>query len=175
MVHYRRNRVIVVIANGIYGYEQYLLDPRFFATPATPPKAYVALNHWDFVKLAQSMGVPFAQPADTTAAFDAALAAARDVADGPSLIVAQVGPPRPSRGAGALTTAGAAWTEARSGQAAPPYDTAVTRVSSELEVNNKSCRKISRIVLLIVGSSDPSLSVLRCQVIAGNLLLDHLV
>lgn len=92
MVHYGRNPVVVVIANGIYGYEQYLLDPGFFAAPAKPPKAYVALNQWDFVKLAQGMGVAFAQVADTAAGLDAALAAAKRATGGPALIVAKVDP-----------------------------------------------------------------------------------
>ena len=44
MVHYGRNPVIVVIANGIYGYEQFLVDASFFSSLTQPPRPYVVLN-----------------------------------------------------------------------------------------------------------------------------------
>ena len=91
MVQYGRNPVIIVIANGIYGYEQFLLDPSFFSNPAQPPRPYVVLNQWDFVKFANGLGLQFAQAVNTAAAFDAALAAAKAL-NGPALIVAQVDP-----------------------------------------------------------------------------------
>ncbi len=91
LVQYGRNPVIVVIANGIYGYEQFLLDPSYFGNPAKAPRPYVVLNQWDFVKFANGLGVQFAQAVDTAAALDAALAAAK-AATGPALIVAQVNP-----------------------------------------------------------------------------------
>jgi indolepyruvate decarboxylase len=91
MVQYGRNPVIVVIANGIYGYEQFLVDPSFFSTPAKPPLPYVVLNQWDFVKFANGLGLQSAQSVNTAADFDVALAAAK-AASGPALIVAQVNP-----------------------------------------------------------------------------------
>jgi indolepyruvate decarboxylase len=89
MVLYGRNPVIVIVANGIYGYEQFLLDPSFFSGPNTSPRSYVVLNQWDFVKFANGLGVQFAEAVNTAADFDAALAAAR-ASNGPALIVAQV-------------------------------------------------------------------------------------
>jgi indolepyruvate decarboxylase len=91
MVHYGRNPVIVIIANGIYGFEQFLVDPAFFDNAANPPRPYVVLNQWDFVKFADGLGLQFAQVVGTAAAFDAALAAAKTT-NGPALIVAEVNP-----------------------------------------------------------------------------------
>ncbi len=91
MVQQARNPVIIVIANGIYGYEQYLVDGSYFSNPAKAPRPYVVLNQWDFVGFAKGLGAPFAQAVNTAAAFDAALAAAK-ATSGPALIAAQVDP-----------------------------------------------------------------------------------
>ena len=91
MVQYGRNPVIVVIANGIYGYEQFLLDSSFFNSPTQPPHPYVVLNQWDFGKFASGVGVQFAQTVNTAASLDASLAAAK-ATNAPALIVAQVNP-----------------------------------------------------------------------------------
>jgi indolepyruvate decarboxylase len=91
MVQYGCNPVIVVIANGIYGYEQFLVDPSFFSSPAKPPLAYAVINQWDFVKFAGGVGVQFAQSVNTAAAFDAALSAAKAF-NGPALIAAGINP-----------------------------------------------------------------------------------
>ena len=68
MVHYNRNPVIVVIANGIYGYEQFLVDASFFSSPTSSPRPYVVLNQWDFGKFANGVGVQFAQTVNPTCA-----------------------------------------------------------------------------------------------------------
>jgi indolepyruvate decarboxylase len=91
MVQYGCNPVIVVIANGIYGYEQFLVDPSFFSSPAKPPLPYAVINQWDFVKFAGGVGVQFAQSVNTAAAFDAALSAAKAF-NGPALIAAGINP-----------------------------------------------------------------------------------
>jgi indolepyruvate decarboxylase len=88
---YGRNPVVLLIENGIYGYEQFLLDPSFFASAAKPPIPYDELNDWNYVKLAEALGFQFAQAVSTAAALDAALAAAK-AHNGPGLIVAQVNP-----------------------------------------------------------------------------------
>ena len=90
MVQYGRNPVIVVIQNGIYGFEQFLVDQTFFSNPMQPARPYVTLNQWDFVEFAKGLGVQFAQAVSSAAAFDATLAAAKSF-NGPALIVAQVG------------------------------------------------------------------------------------
>jgi indolepyruvate decarboxylase len=89
MVQCGRNPVIVVLANGIYGYEQFLVGPSFFNNPANTPRPYVVLNQWDFVAFATGLGVKFAQAVNTAASFDSALAAAK-MLNGPALIAAQV-------------------------------------------------------------------------------------
>ena len=91
MVQYGRNPVIVVIANGIYGYEQYSVDSSFFSSATKPPRPYVVLNQWDFVKLATGLGLQYTQAVNNAASFDTALAAAKAV-NGSALIVAQVNP-----------------------------------------------------------------------------------
>jgi indolepyruvate decarboxylase len=91
MVHYARNPVVVVIDNGIYGYEQFLVDKAYFGAPGATPRPYVTLNHWDFVALAQGLGVRSARSVDTVAAFDAALTEAK-ASTAPALIVARVDP-----------------------------------------------------------------------------------
>jgi indolepyruvate decarboxylase len=91
MAHHGRNPVVILIANAIYGYEQFLLDASFFANPAKQPRPYVVLSNWDYVKLASALGFTSAQTVDTAAALDAALAAAKAYS-GPALVVAQVNP-----------------------------------------------------------------------------------
>jgi indolepyruvate decarboxylase len=91
MVQHGCDSVIVVIANGIYGYEQFLVDPSFFDNATNQPLPYAVLNQWDFVKFASGLGVQFAQNVRTAAAFDAALAAAKSF-NGPALIAAAVDP-----------------------------------------------------------------------------------
>ena len=81
-VQFRLNPIVVVLANGIYGFEQFLLDVSFFNNPANAPKPYVALNVWNFAG-AKGLGVQFAQNVDTPAALDGALAAAKAF-NGPS-------------------------------------------------------------------------------------------
>ena len=91
MAQYGRNPVIILIANGIFGYEQFLVDPTFFNSPMQPPRPYVVLRQWDFVKFADGLGLPFAQEVNTAAALDAALAAVKAI-NGPAMIIARVDP-----------------------------------------------------------------------------------
>ena len=89
MVHHGRNPIVVLIANGIYGYEQFLVDPSFFTDPTQPARPYVNLNQWDYVKLAGALGFTLAKAVDNAAALDTALAEAKGFS-GPCLIVADV-------------------------------------------------------------------------------------
>jgi len=93
MARYGRNPIIVLIANGIYGFEQFLLDRTYFNTNSTTPaRPYAVISQWDFVTFAKSLGVPCAKAVSTAADLDAELATAK-ARPGPCLIVAQV-PPR---------------------------------------------------------------------------------
>jgi indolepyruvate decarboxylase len=91
MAHYQRNPVIVVVDNGIYGYEQYLINSGYFGNPAAQPLPYVVLPRWDFVEFANGLGFTFAKTVDTAASFDAALSDAKAF-NGPALIAAKVDP-----------------------------------------------------------------------------------
>lgn len=91
MVQAKCAPIIVVIDNGIYGYEQFLIEPGYFNNPAKTPRSYCVLNRWDFVKFANGLGFQSAQSVNTAAALDAALAAAK-VSNTPALIAAQVDP-----------------------------------------------------------------------------------
>jgi indolepyruvate decarboxylase len=89
--HYCRNAVVLVIDNGIFGLEQYIIDSDYYDDPNAEPKPYVVLNPWDFAKFAQGMGVRDTRSVDTAAELDRALAEAKESA-APSLIVAKVSP-----------------------------------------------------------------------------------
>jgi indolepyruvate decarboxylase len=91
MAQYGRNPVVVVVANGIYGYEQFLIDPAYFSDPTSSPRPYVAFKPWDYGEFAKTFGVQLAQTVNSAVALDAGLAAAKAL-DGPALIVAQVNP-----------------------------------------------------------------------------------
>jgi indolepyruvate decarboxylase len=92
MARYGRSPIVVLIANGIYGFEQFLLDRTYFNINSnTPARPYAVIGQWDLVKLANSMGVNSAIAVDTAAALDSELAAAM-ANPGLSLIVAQVAP-----------------------------------------------------------------------------------
>lgn len=49
---------MIVLDNGLYGYEQFLVDRSYFHHPSAQPKPYVALNRWDFVAFAQASALP---------------------------------------------------------------------------------------------------------------------
>ena len=89
MVHHGRNPIVVLIVNGIYGFEQFLVDESFFTDPTQAARPYVNLSSWDYVKLAGALGIGLATAVDTVAALDAALAAAKAFS-GPCLIAANV-------------------------------------------------------------------------------------
>ncbi|MGS2615473.1 thiamine pyrophosphate-binding protein [Micromonospora sp. LZ34] len=91
MARHRRNPVVLVIGNGIYAFEQFIVDKAYFGNPAALPKPYVVLNRWDFVKFADALGVHSAQSVNTAAGLDSALANAK-ASPAPALIHAQVSP-----------------------------------------------------------------------------------
>jgi indolepyruvate decarboxylase len=91
LARYGRDPVVIVIDNGIYAYEQYLIDPTYFRAAGASPKPYVALNRWDFVALGHGLGIRSGRAVNTAAALDSALAAAK-ASNAPALIVAEVDP-----------------------------------------------------------------------------------
>ncbi|MFD0476393.1 thiamine pyrophosphate-dependent enzyme [Nonomuraea thailandensis] len=89
--HYCRNPVVLVIDNGVYGLEQYIIDSGYYDDPNAAPKPYVVLNPWDFAKVAHGFGVRNTYSVDTAAELDQALVEAKESA-APALIVAKVSP-----------------------------------------------------------------------------------
>lgn len=78
--------IVLVLDNGLYGIEQWLLEPRFFQDATTPPKPYLSLNRWDYVGLAKALGVSQAVTVDTKAKLDDALSKAKANPKEPSLL-----------------------------------------------------------------------------------------
>lgn len=84
------NAVVVIVDNGLYGYEQYLLDPSYYRSATSSPLSYAQLARWDYRALASSMGVRNTHLADSVASLRVALANAKANTAGPSVIQAVV-------------------------------------------------------------------------------------
>lgn len=91
MARYGRDPVVIVIDNGIYAYEQFLLNKSYFTDPNAQPKPYVTLNRWDYTKFANALGVQSTHTVTTATALDAALTAAKTSTTA-TLIIAQTNP-----------------------------------------------------------------------------------
>ena len=78
--------IVLVLDNGLYGIEQWLLEPRFFQDAATAAKPYLSLHRWDYVGLAKALGVSQAVTVDTKAKLDDALSKAKANPKEPSLL-----------------------------------------------------------------------------------------
>ena len=89
LAKYALDITVVVIDNGLYAIEQYLIDPLFFSNPKHPELPYVGLNRWDYAALARSMGVPSTHTVQSRDGFEGALDAAL-AKGGPSLIAVRV-------------------------------------------------------------------------------------
>ena len=91
MVRHQHNSIVVIIANSLYGIEQYLLGRDFYTDPAQPPLPYFVLPDWNFDAFAQALGVTQVATANTDTALRTALATAKAHTTGPSVIRALVG------------------------------------------------------------------------------------
>lgn len=80
--------IVVVVDNGLYGYEQYLLDPAYYSGTSAPLPVSV-IGRWDYVEVARAMGINQVAKAGTAAALTAAIAAAK-AQNGPAVIQAMV-------------------------------------------------------------------------------------
>jgi hypothetical protein len=83
--------LILVIDNGAYAIEQYLIDPRVFEDPSRPELPYVQLNRWDYTETAASLGATFVRAVDKQPALADALRAALEH-NGTGLISVRVSP-----------------------------------------------------------------------------------
>jgi len=81
--------IVIVLDNGIYGIEQWLLEPGFFASGAGKEGGaehpYLALNRWSYPDLAKALGFKTAHSVANAAELKSALESARS-AQGPVLL-----------------------------------------------------------------------------------------
>ena len=82
--------VVLVLDNGVYGIEQWLLDPAWHGRGGAA-RDYLALPRWQYAEVATAMGVGFARGAVTPEDLRAALTGAF-AQDGPALIQVAVRP-----------------------------------------------------------------------------------
>jgi indolepyruvate decarboxylase len=82
------NAIVLIVDNGLYGYEQYLLDSTYYSGTSAPLSISV-IDRWDYVGVARSLGVSQLAAVDTAAALTAAIAAAK-AQNGPAVIQAIV-------------------------------------------------------------------------------------
>ena len=83
--------IVILIDNGLYAIEQYLIAPQYYCEGGGDPLPYVGLNRWDYPALARAMGFARAVAVDGEAALDAVLVEARSWT-GPGLIAVRVDP-----------------------------------------------------------------------------------
>lgn len=84
--------VVLVLDNGMYGIEQWLLDPSWYRQSGDQqPRPHMLLQPWDYAALAQSMGIAHAVSVAETPALEQALDDALD-RDGPSVIAVRIPP-----------------------------------------------------------------------------------
>lgn len=81
--------LVLVLDNGIYALEQFLLDRKYFDDPSTPPIAHLELNRWNYISLAYSMGLKNTLLVRTTGELQHALNTARTWS-GPGLIQVEI-------------------------------------------------------------------------------------
>ncbi len=82
--------VVLVLDNGVYGIEQFLLDPKWHGSGGAP-RDYLALQRWTYAELARAMGVGVAEGVATKEALAEALQRALSQ-PGPALIQVAVRP-----------------------------------------------------------------------------------
>jgi indolepyruvate decarboxylase len=81
--------IVVVLDNGVYAIEQWLLDPVFFKATNTSGRPYLELNRWNYVDLAKALGVSVAMKVESASELRQALATAK-AAEGPVVISATI-------------------------------------------------------------------------------------
>lgn len=85
MVRSGLKSIVIVLDNGIYGIEQWLLEPGFFGSKDLAEHPYLALNRWSYPDLAKALGFKKAEAVSSAAELKTALEAARGAA-GPVLL-----------------------------------------------------------------------------------------
>lgn len=91
MAQRKLRAIVVVLDNGTYGIEQWLLDPSYFAAAGNAPKPYLGLNRWKYAELAKALGVGTSAAVETEAELAAALKASV-ASSGPAFIAVKIRP-----------------------------------------------------------------------------------
>jgi indolepyruvate decarboxylase len=81
--------IVIVLDNGFYGIEQFLIDRSYFNNPSSRPPSYLSLHPWKYADLARSFGINAVWEAADTASFQQALHGAKD-ATGPAFIAVKL-------------------------------------------------------------------------------------
>ena len=91
LAHHNVPAIVIVLDNGLFGIEQYLIAPEYFKAAGNRPRAVLDLQRWDYAALAKAMGLAESAiwSVKTPLALASALAAAKD-ATAPALIHARV-------------------------------------------------------------------------------------
>ena len=82
--------IIIVLDNGLFGIEQFLVGG-FYGTPSASPVPWLALNRWNYEGLAKAMGFASTASAGSPDEFARALAGAA-ASTGPALISLRIDP-----------------------------------------------------------------------------------
>ncbi len=90
MARRKLRSIIIVLDNGLYGIEQWLLDAKMFRDGGSP-KPYLPLQRWDYAMLAKALGFTHASSVESLQGFQQAFTSARE-ADGPVMIHALIKP-----------------------------------------------------------------------------------
>jgi indolepyruvate decarboxylase len=91
LARHRVRAIVLVLDNGSYAIEQWLLGPAYFDAASNQPKAQLGLHRWGYAALARALGVSLAERADSLATLEAALDAATAAA-GPALVHVELKP-----------------------------------------------------------------------------------
>ena len=91
LVRHQAPAIVIVLDNGVYGIEQFLISADYFKRTGNAPLPVLDIPRWDYVALAKAMGMPAEQAmlVATPAELAAALTAAR-ANSGPALIHARI-------------------------------------------------------------------------------------
>lgn len=91
LLHHNVPAIVIVLDNGLFGIEQYLIAPDYFKAAAKTPRAVLDLQRWDYAALAKAMGLAenLVWSVKTPFALASALTAAK-AATAPALIHARV-------------------------------------------------------------------------------------
>jgi indolepyruvate decarboxylase len=91
MVREKMNAIVVVLDNGLYGIEQWILASSYFRNSNAKPTPHLGLDRWNYADMAKSMGFGFARTVNTPEEYRQALKDAK-ANTGPSFIAANVKP-----------------------------------------------------------------------------------